>query len=110
MEERILITIRSNYIQDSGVPWDSYAKIIYGEEELEKSLKKFAEKVEKIIARKQKLIDLEYEKNDNIDSDFINKLYRDQEQLENSELLHFRVPENSTMDGLLYELSVYGRI
>ena len=53
MEERIIITIRSRYIQDSGKPWSSYSKIVYGEEEIEKSLKKFTEKVERIIARKK---------------------------------------------------------
>ena len=100
MKEIILIKIKSDYIDQSGKPWDSYEKLVYDKEELESSIKKFEIKKKKVIDQKQKELDQELLKGYGEKAE---KLIEEISYLDKSEIVYYEFSEEKLLDILSYE-------
>lgn len=104
MKEIILIKIKSDYIDQSGKPWDSYEKLVHDKEELESSIEKFEIKKEKLISQKQKELDRELVKGY---SEKAEKLIEEIDYLDKSEIIYYEFSEEKILSILSYESGKY---
>lgn len=104
MKDIILVKIKSDYIDKSDRPWDSYEKLVYGKKELKESIEKFEIKKKKLIDQKQKELDKELL----IDySEKAEKLSKEIGYLAESEIIYYEFSEEQLLSILSYESSKY---
>lgn len=100
----ILIKIKSDYVDKSDRPWDSYEKLVYDREELESSMKKFEAKKKKLIEQKQKELDKEILKGWDEKAE---KLSKEISYLEESEIIYYEFSGEKLLGILSYESDKY---